>query len=567
MPGGARSTCAPWALWPIAVGAGLLLVSLSGSGFWETFFRHPLRSASGAPLPQETTDGIRLLMIMIPITGAAWLLTGALLGRVRALGATPTTDPESGKGRGGRVLMVLAVIAIAFILRAPLMGQSLWYDEIVAFWYYGQYGPGPIIGNMFTPANHQLQSLGSWAAVSFAGGSLDEWVIRFPALVAGLLAGWPLYSIGRRFFGPSGGVVAMLLLLFMPIAVAEGAEARGYAFMLLFAAASSATLLAVLDDRRLELLPFYAILCTLGIWSHLVTAVVPIGHALVLVGLVACSGTHRRTALAGLGGIALAAITTLMVLAPVLPDLIAGQQGLAATTIDQPTLLGDEGRSILLGLGGVWPMGRFGLASAIPGFMLMVIGGFLTLREPRARLMILVVGAPIMIGILLVAVLGTWVYARFFVFGLPFVALAITATFLSFQGVRGLKLVPIMILCFGWTLALLNLWEIPRQPIRELVERIPDDGTLVASTGIPDMPIVIGWYLEDAANRVIDAGPHVDDADLRLERSDVGWLLHAYPSRNERWTDDGESDLESVMLPGWIDHMDGALLLERADGP
>ena len=212
-------------------------------------------------------------------------------------------------------------------------------------------------------------------------------------------------------------------------------------------------------------------------------------------------------------------------------------------------------------------MGHFGLASAIPGFMLMVIGGILTLREPRTRLMILVVGAPIMIGILLVAVLGTWVYARFFVFGLPFVALAITATFLSFQGVRGLKLVPVMLLCFGWTLALLNLWEIPRQPIRELVERIPDDGTLVASTGIPDMPIVIGWYLEDAANRVIDAGPHVEDADLRLERPDVGWLLHAYPSRNERWTDDGENDLESVMLPGWIDHMDGGLLLERADRP
>ena len=551
----------------MAFGAGLLLASLTSSDFWASFFQHPLRSAPGAPIPPETRDGIRLLMVMLPVAGASWLATGALLGRIRGLGIGRPTVADNTSPLRGRALMVLCIIGIAFIVRAPLMDQSLWYDEIVAFWYYGQYGPGPIIGNMFTPANHQLQSLSSWAAVSFAGDSLDEWVIRFPALVVGLLAGWPLYCIGRRFFGPSGGVIAMMILLFMPIAIAEGTEARGYAFMLLFAGASSATLLAALDDRRVELLPFYALLCTLGIWSHLVTVVVPIGHALVLVGLVACSRTHRQIALAALGGIALAAITTLMLLAPVLPDLIAGQQGLAATTSDQPTLLGKEGRSMLLGLGGVWPMGRFGLASAIPGLILMATGVWVTLREPRTRLMILVAGLPIVTGILLVAVLGTWVYARFFVFGLPFIALAITASSLSCGRSRVLKQLPATLLCFAWTLALLNLWDIPRQPIRELVEQVPDDGTLVASTGIPDMPIVIGWYLEDAANRVIDAGPHVDDADLRLERSDVGWLIHAYPSRNERWTDDGEDHLESVMIQGWIDHMDGALLLEKAKRP
>ena len=146
---------------------------------------------------------------------------------------------------------------------------------------------------MFTPANHTLQSLCSWGTVTLLNGSLDEWVVRFPALLVGLLTAWPAFVLGRRIGGLASATLLTALILLMPIAVLEGAEARGYAFMLFFGTSASALLHAAITARRRELLLLYALVCALGIWGHLVTVVVPIGHAVVLVLLMLRSPSQR----------------------------------------------------------------------------------------------------------------------------------------------------------------------------------------------------------------------------------------------------------------------------------
>ena len=112
----------------------------------------------------------------------------------------------------------------------------------------------------------------------------------------------------------------------------------------------------------------------------------------------------------------------------------------------------------------------------------------------------------------------------------------------------------------GWSIALWNLWTIPRQPVRELVALIPDDGSLVASSGIQDMSLVVSWYLPDSRSRLIDADAHHLDAAERLSDPRIKWIIHSYPGRSGSWPETGDF---KTTLPGWIDQMEGTLRLER----
>ena len=222
----------PELAWPaVSLVIGLLLLScrLIPSKVWLAWFEHPLRTLPGAPLPDTTRSGVDLLSWMLPIAGLCWILAGIyLLFRPPADHVSSRSKPPNDVRWVG---LILAVLVVGLVIRIPFIAHSLWYDEIVAFWYYAQYGPGPILGNMFTPANHTLQSLASWCSVSLTGGSLEEWVLRLPALVIGLMTAWPAIHLGRRIEGELGAVMVAGLLLLMPIAVVEGSEARGYAFM------------------------------------------------------------------------------------------------------------------------------------------------------------------------------------------------------------------------------------------------------------------------------------------------------------------------------------------------
>ena len=549
-----------WSWWPMVLGVTFLSGWLVTEATWSWWFSHPMRVTPEGLVSATTLQGVRLMNIMLPVAGACWIAAGlAVANGTRSEATSRRTASRSASPRQWAILTGLLVLAL--VIRTPLLGQSLWYDEIVAFWYYGQHGPGAIIGNMFTPANHVLQSLGSWAAVSLSGGSLDEWILRFPALLAGLLAAWPIFVIGRRALGSPAATIAVAMILFMPIAVTEGTEARGYAFMLFFGSASSALLITALEDRRIELLPLYALACTLGIWSHLVTVVVPAGHAVFLIGLALASCERRRLSMQALGAITLAAITTVLVLAPVIPDLLSSRGSFSVTSVDQPTLLGAEGRMILMGLGGAWPIKAIGSAGSLIGLGLVLLGIIQAASNRGLRRALLVTGLPIALALLLVGALGTWIYARFMVLGLTFVAIAASGGLLwLYHRSRTVGVVAGVCLALGWSIVLWNLWTIPRQPVRELVALIPDDGSMVASSGIKDMSLVVAWYLPDSRRRLIDADAHHEDAGERLADPRTRWVIHSYPGKSGSWPETG--DFERT-LPGWIDQMDGTLRLER----
>ena len=58
----------------------------------------------------------------------------------------------------------------------------------------------------------------------------------------------------------------------LPVAVLEGAEARGYSMMICFSALASWTLLANIRSERTWRWAVYAALVAMGVWVHFVTA-------------------------------------------------------------------------------------------------------------------------------------------------------------------------------------------------------------------------------------------------------------------------------------------------------
>ena len=565
-PAGLQATWLSIAL-GVSLGCFFLSVSLIPSESWSTFFMHPLQSPEGNPPPQLRM-GILFLRVLLPICGFCWFGVAWLIYTKIKPASSPAEPASRSTARSSVMVICLAVIG-ALLLRLPLMNDSLWYDEIAAFWYYGQFGPGPILGNMFTPANHIAQSLATWSLATINRGDLDPITLRLPALVVGLACLWPMWILGRESLGERWSLVSILLLAASPIAVLESTEARGYAFMLFFSASACALMTLYLRHKRYELLPWYAICCSLGIWSHLVTVVVPIGHACLLVWLVCLNQPMNRRALWGLASITLAAVTTCTLLAPILPQLWEGSAEYQAVQADQPTLFGREGRWLLLGLGGSWAY-----LGGAAGLLLVVFGIVSGRHNPAFIRGVLVCGLPIVVALSLILLIGTWIYARFLVLGLPFTILAITAGVASLN--RRTRLVGVILLVLmlvGWAADLRDRYETPRQPVREIVQSIPNNGSRIGVIGVVDFPIVVGWYVSDP-ERIIDCGNSLKDSTARLKRNGVEWLVIGYPQQTipdlsaSTPIEPGNSTLVDGFTVvefkrGWIDEDGSMILLKR----
>ena len=68
-----------------------------------------------------------------------------------------TTPPRSPLLR--EIVIALMIFILALLLRAPALGQSLWYDEIVTLFNYVLQPWSAIVRGQYSPNNHILFSL------------------------------------------------------------------------------------------------------------------------------------------------------------------------------------------------------------------------------------------------------------------------------------------------------------------------------------------------------------------------------------------------------------------------
>lgn len=509
--------------------------------------------------------------------GAAWARWGWSAGGLTLLAMPwllkgPATHSGAPLSHRERSMLILAMSG-AFVLRFFFAGQGLWYDEIASAMTYVVHGPGVIVGNAFTTANHPLQSLLSWCSLPLG---VEPW-IRLPSMLSGPLTVLGCWGIGRAAApGSSLGAWCAAIAAVLPAAVNAGAEARGYGLMIACSAWATALAIEGLRTGGRSRWCVYAVVLSLGVWAHFVTALVGAGHAAVA-GMIVLRGRSRPQASRLLRAVACAAVLSLALWSPALPDLLHGRSQFSATAGTTPSLLGTQGWLLLWQLVGMTPLplGPSGVrvavtvACGLPALAVIVAGLRSCARDGACRTALALAGLGVPIAIIFAWAADSWLYARFLLLGVPATVLLLAAGARSLVDIRsrGRRIVGLPVTAALTAVFLGFILASPaRQPIREAVAQVaearqPDDPVL--SIGIADD--VVQWYALAHGVPIEPTGVGGDRLLEVLDRSDAKWIVALYPDHRDpgasgpalgrlgfsRWPVHG--------LPGWLDGGEGTV--------
>jgi hypothetical protein len=144
--------------------------------------------------------------------------------------------------------VLVAIFGVALAVRLPGMGRALNHDEAYTWEVFADKPYAEIVTSYPVPNNHILHSLLVRLAVQLCGEY--EWVIRLPALLAGLLAIPAAFFLCRAFFGEGrAGLVAAGLLALIPAHITYSQMARGYSLLVLFSLLSLLSIWMALAGR------------------------------------------------------------------------------------------------------------------------------------------------------------------------------------------------------------------------------------------------------------------------------------------------------------------------------
>ena len=273
------------------------------------FFLHPVR-ANAMAHAVESTAAARVGWTIIGLSLWLFPLFFRAIQPAHSIHNTPAIASTF-----SRTLFVL--LALSIIVRLIRVNESLWYDEIAALATYVMHGPGVIMGNAFTTANHPLQSLLSWMSIPL---SIDPG-IRLPSILAGPVAVYATWKFTRQVASESIALVSAGAITCAPAAVFASGEARGYALAIALGALASCMMLSMLRQTHQKNTPlWYALFMSLAIWAHLVTVFLAVGHLLVALWMMRRK-EQRDASITPLFAMIWAGFVSIGLWSPALPDL------------------------------------------------------------------------------------------------------------------------------------------------------------------------------------------------------------------------------------------------------
>lgn len=570
----------------VAAAVAFALMALVPDATLAAFFSHDLLAQrGGVDVRASSAESARLFRAACAAAAVAWITAIPVLRLIAShasrAAAAPSAVPSPHAPRSADLRWWVAALACAaaagLAQRADILSQSLWFDEIAAFLDYSQWGVGASMGTYFSLANHPLHSMAVAAALS-ATGTVSELVLRTPSLLAGLLAApacawlaWECTAEGERHRAshlPAAriAVLAAIAVLLMPLAVLASTESRGYAMMILFAAIASAAQIRAWRDTRAGRPGWwlaYSGACALACWTHPTFVALPLTHGIVAACAVLQRGPRASMpSIANLAALFLAAVTTMALTIPLLPDVLRVIREFKASDGDEPRAIGVEGVLLVLQTCGAWVPWAAGI-----GAMLVVPGAARAWSAGgavrRAVWLPALAAALLALGSLLA---GSWIYARFALFTVPAtaVAAALGVQVWLDQPRRMVAFAVPLAVAIAWSASILTLG--PRQPIRDAVEWIAQrrsEGQVVASAGLADnVTAMYATVLDgDAASPESIRSAGFGGTQLRAVSPSPDYLIVLYPALFERAggaaqaKELGLSPVQS--FPGWIDQGQG----------
>lgn len=516
----------------------------------RAWLQHPHRAQAEAAAAQAATSA-----------RIGWTVGAVVLALLPSLLRDPNRLRVADVDR--RMLWLAMIVALA--LRFSMSTQSLWYDEIAPMASYIAHGPGVIVGNAFTTANHPLQSLLSWCCTPLG---VEPW-LRLPSMLSGVAAVLGAWWIGRALrVGPGLAASMAIAMAILPAAVNAGSEARGYGLMIASSALSTGLLLMALRHGGSWRWIAYAIVLALGVWAHFLTAMVGVGHAAVALWTLRRAGERRGAGLV-LRAVCCAGLLSLALWSPALPDLLRARAQFAAVRGDEPSMLGTQGLLLLWQLVGMTPLPMHetgvdvvrAVLTALPSVALLAIGLAACIRDRDLRRALALAASGLPIAVLCAWLGGSWLYARFLLFAVPGTALLLCA---GAERAARRPAVAVALLAFvAPTFLICDLASGPRQPIREAVahvaeRRAPQDRVL--GIGIADD--VVQWYAFALETPIEPTGIGGERLPEVLARTDARWIVALYP--NHRHPKASAARLHELgfrlrPLQGWLDGGEGTV--------
>ncbi len=551
----------PLLLAACAAGIACAALALVPTETYAEAFAHPQRVARlGGAIPEATVRGAGFFRIALAAGAVAVPLLAWWLSRLCRRSEAEVSRVSIASDDRSVPLQLLQWVAIGAVLRIALASQSLWYDEISALLSFALEGPGVAFGSYAVPTNHVPMTLAVWLSVTLFG-SVGEFVVRLPAILAGIATVPAAFALGVALRDARLGNALALVAAFAPIAVLESAEARGYAFVILGATVAALGLARAVRTGAHGDYALFAGACAFAAWAHPVAILLP--FAAGIVGLV----RDRRLAVAA----SLSGVVAAVLLSPLLGDVLATRGDYARTDAAQPSVFSREGYETLTGVALSWS--RWFLAPA-PVLTALVVLGLVRIARARggdggaecARCVLAPFAIALVLALALPPLLGSWTYARFTLFALPIglVAIALALDALPKRAWSA----GIVLLFVADSVASLAFHR-EKQPIRGAVEivadlRVPTDA--VATIGLPDN--AVGFYARLAGFEATPTGFLGKDLDSVVARENPLFVVVLYPERLAPATFAAlDRDFDRThRLDGWADWGHGDVEIWRRAG-
>jgi mannosyltransferase len=238
---------------------------------------------------------------------------------------------------------LVAILALALVLRLVKLDAELWYDEILTLVHFVRLPLGELLTTYTSLNNHILYSLEAKLSIGLFGE--HPWSLRLPAALFGVASVWAAYRLAREAVGVWEARLAALLLAVSYHHVWFSQNARGYTGLLFFSLMGTLIFVRAAEEgtsRRPWL--WYAGTIALAGYTHLTAALFFASHAIVWAGLFARRrffpnrfASWGKYATAGgngpLVGLGLGAVLTALLYAPVVPSMLGAFQKVTGSPV------------------------------------------------------------------------------------------------------------------------------------------------------------------------------------------------------------------------------------------
>jgi mannosyltransferase len=318
---------------------------------------------------------------------------------------------------------VLALILlVAAVLRVLKLDSPLWYDEILTLVDTLRLPFEELLTGFTSLNNHLFYSIQAKATIGLFGES--NWSLRLPAAVFGVASIAAMWRLAFMVSGPIQAHVTAVLIACSYHHVWFSQNARGYTGLMFWFIVSTLLLIRGVREPAMRTWVWYGLSVVAGMYTHLTAAPFFVAHAVIVGALLLRPQWNRRVGQAGavaapltwrmpVTGFVLAAVLTLMVYAPSIPDVLSdvadipGSSSVDVMTEYQSPLW--AAREIIRTVIAPGPL------ALIVGFSVVAlvgIGMFRTHQREPILGMILLLHVPLMLIILLSLSMRIW--PRFF---------------------------------------------------------------------------------------------------------------------------------------------------------